>query len=76
MRKILLGAAAAAMVFGGGIAHAAPAANNVRSGSVVGDAESLNGTEIVALLVGAAALVFALVSINDSDDSDDLPVSP
>jgi len=64
------------MVLGSGIAHAAPAANNVRSGSAVGDSESLVGGEIAALLVGAAALVFALISINDSDDSDDLAVSP
>lgn len=75
MRKLVLGAAAAAMALGGGIAHAAPAsADGVRSGSAVGDAESLTGGEIAALVVGAAALVFAIIQINDDDD--DLPVSP
>ncbi len=76
MRKILLGAATAAMVLGGSIAHAAPAsAEGVRSSSNVEASESLAGGELVAVLIGAAALVFALVQINDSD-TPDLPVSP
>ena len=70
MRKILLGAAAAAMALGGGIAHAAPASTDgVRSGSVVGESEGLVGGEIAALVIGAAALVVAIISINDDDET-------
>lgn len=76
MRKVLLGAATAAMLFGGSIAHAASAsAEGVRTGSVVGASEKLSGGELVAALIGAAALIFAIVQINDSN-SPDLPVSP
>jgi hypothetical protein len=76
MRKLLLGAAAAAMVAGGSVAQAAPVAD-VRSGSPVAGAEDLGGGATLWLgLLAAVLLGVALWGINDNDADNDFPVSP
>ncbi len=74
MRRILMGAAAAAMVAGSTIAQAAPV-SNVRTGAPVADADELAGPALWLGLLAAGLLVFVLFQIND-EESDELPVSP
>lgn len=74
MRKVILGAATAAMLAGSSVAHAAPVAN-VRQASPVAKGESLRGGELWLAILAAALLAFILFQINDDDD-DVLPHSP
>lgn len=74
MRKVLFGAAAAAMVAGSTLAQAAPVAD-LRAGSPVAEADELAGPALWLGLLAAGLLVFVLFQIND-DESDELPVSP
>jgi len=77
MRKLILGAAAAAMITGSSIAQAAPVA---REAAPVSEADQLAGAGGAHLMLGILALalvVFVLVQINDQDGEDvDLPHSP
>jgi hypothetical protein len=76
MRKLILGAAAAAMIAGGTVAQAAPID---RAAVPVSTSEDLGGggAPIVLGVLAAALLVFLLVQINDQDGEDiDLPTSP
>lgn len=74
MRKLIVSAAAAAMVVGSTAAQAAPVA--ARSGTPVGDSENLAaGPHLWLGLLAAGLLVFVLFQINDDED-DELPTSP
>jgi hypothetical protein len=77
MRKLILGAAAAAMIAGGTVAQAAPVD---RAAVPVSNSEELaggGGATVVLGVLAAALLVFLLVQINDQDGKDvDLPTSP
>jgi len=77
MRKLILGAAAAAMITGSSIAQAAPVA---RDAAPVSEADQLAGAGGTHLLLGALALgllIFILIQINDQDGEDvSLPHSP
>ena len=74
MRKLFLGAAAAAMIAGSSVAQAAPIAD-VRSGSPVAEAEGLAmGPEIWLGILAAILLALALIGINSKDDVP--PTSP
>lgn len=75
MRKLLMGAAVAAMVAGSSVAQAAPVAD-VRSDSPVAEAEGLAGPTLWLGLLAAVLLGLALWQINDNDGEDDLPTSP
>ncbi|HWK41456.1 MAG TPA: hypothetical protein VNR60_05955 [Croceibacterium sp.] len=74
MRKLFLGAAVAAMVAGGTVAHAAP----VRTAAPVSASEEAGGGAPLLLgLLAAGLLVFILFQVNDQDGKDvDLPTSP
>lgn len=76
MRKVMMGAAAAAMLVASSLAQAAPVAN-ARAGSPVADAEgqALGGelALIVLLVVGVVAFGFA---VNEGNDDETLPRSP
>ncbi len=74
MRKLIFGAAAATMVVGSTVAHAAPVAD-ARVASPVAESEELAGPALWLGLLAAGLLVFVLFQIND-EESDDLPVSP
>lgn len=74
MRKVILGAAAAAMLAGSSMAQAAPAPA-ARTGAPVGVSEQLIGGELWLALLGAGLLVFLLFQINDNDGVS-LPTSP
>jgi len=76
MRKLILGAAAAAMIAGSSVAQAATVN---RAAVPVSDAEELagGGGTIVLGVLAAALLVFILFQVNDQDGEDiDLPTSP
>ena len=76
MRKLFLGAAAAAMIAGSSVAQAAPVD---RAAAPVPASERLGegGATIWLGLLAAALLVVALIQINDQDSEDiDLPTSP
>lgn len=77
MRKLILGAAAAAMIVGSSVAQAAPVARNA---APVADSEGLAGTGGTHLLLGALALgilIFILIQINNQDAQDEnFPHSP
>lgn len=77
MRKLILGAAAAAMIMGSSVAQAAPVS---RAAVPVSNAEELGGESGAPLLLGllaAGLLVFILFEVNDQDGKDiDLPTSP
>lgn len=76
MRKLILGAAAAAMIAGSAVAQAAPVS---RAAVPVSDSEALGGgaAPVVLGVLAAALLVFILVQVNDQDGEDvDLPTSP
>lgn len=78
MRKVIVGAAAAAMVLGSTVAQAAPVSapiGDARVGSVV-DGEGLAGPTLWLGLLAAVLLGIALWQINDNDADDDFPVSP
>ena len=76
MRKLMAGAAAAAMVAGSSVAQAAPVAiEPVRAGSPVAEAEGLGGSALWLGLLAAGLLAFVLWQINDDED-DELPTSP
>jgi hypothetical protein len=74
MRKVIMGAAAAAMLAGSTVAHAAPAAP-ARAASPVAKSEGLVGGELWLAILGAALLAFILFQINDDND-ENLPHSP
>ena len=74
MRKLIFGAAAAAMVAGSTIAQAAPVAD-ARAGSPVAEGEELAGSALWLGLLAAGLLAFVIFQIND-DEEDDLPASP
>lgn len=74
MRKLMMGAAAAAMLVGSSVAQAAPVAN-ARTASPVADNEQLAGGTLWLFLLGAGLLAFILFQINEDDD-DNLPHSP
>lgn len=78
MRKVIVGAAAAAMVMGSTVAQAAPVSTPVsdaRVGTAV-EGESLAGSALWLGLLAAVLLGVALWQINDNDADDDFPVSP
>ena len=78
MRKVIVGAAAAAMVMGSTVAQAAPASASIsdaRVGSAV-EGESLAGATLWLGLLAAVLLGVALWQINDNDADDNFPVSP
>ncbi len=74
MRKVMMSAAAAAMLAGSSVAHAAPVAP-VRTASPVAKSDKLAGGELWLAILGAALLAFILVEINKKND-DNLPHSP
>jgi hypothetical protein len=77
MRKVMMGAAAAAMLVGSSMAQAAPVELG-RTGAPVASGEQLGGGGGYAVWLGllaAALLVFIAIQINDSDD-EVLPRSP
>jgi hypothetical protein len=76
MRKLILGAAAVAMIAGSSVAQAATVD---RAAVPVSDSEALGGggAPVVLGVLAAALLVFILVQVNDQDGKDvDLPTSP
>ena len=76
MRKLILGAATAAMIAGSSVAQAAPMD---RAAAPVSASEQLGeGSAHIWLgLLAAALLVVALIGINEQDGEDvDLPTSP
>lgn len=75
MRKVLMGAALAAMVAGSSVAQAAPVAD-ARSGAPVAEAEGLAGPTLWLGLLAAVLLGLVLWQINDNDADDGFPVSP
>ena len=79
MRKVIVGAAAAAMVMGTTVAQAAPVSapiQDARVGSSV-EGEALGGGSTLWLgLLAAVLLGVAIWQINDNDADDDFPVSP
>ena len=79
MRKVLVGAAAAAMVMGSTVAQAAPVSAPIadaRTATAV-EGEALGGGSTVWLgLLAAALLGLVLWQINDNDADDNFPVSP
>ena len=78
MRKVLVGAAAAAMVMGSTVAQAAPVSASIadaRVGNSV-EGESLAGPTLWLGLLAAVLLGIAIWQINDNDADDDFPVSP
>ena len=74
MRKVIMSAAAAAMLAGSSLAHAAPVAP-VRTASPVAKSENLVGGELWLAILGAAILAFILFQINDKNN-ETLPHSP
>ncbi len=79
MRKLIVSAAAAAMVLGSTVAQAAPVAiDNARSGSSLTGEELTGGNSVHVWLglLGLGALIFVLFAINDNDGEQDLPTSP
>jgi hypothetical protein len=74
MRKLIMSAAAAAMIVGSSVAQAAPVAD-ARAGSPVAEAEGMS-SEILLGLFAAILLVIALIGINDNDVDDNFPTSP
>lgn len=72
MRKIIVGAAAAALVASGTVAQAAPVA---RTAAPAEKSEGMSGSPILLGLLGAVVLGLIIWQINDDDD-DDLPLSP
>ena len=74
MRKVIMGAAAAAMLAGSTVAHAAPAAT-ARTASPVAKADALDGGELWIGILAAGLLAFLLFQIND-DNNETLPHSP
>ncbi|MEO6041498.1 MAG: hypothetical protein ABIP41_06325 [Croceibacterium sp.] len=74
MRKVIMGAAAAAMLAGSSMAQAAPVAN-ARTASPVAKASQLHGGELWLAILAAGLLAFLLFQIN-SDNSETLPHSP
>ena len=74
MRKVITGAAAAAMLVGSTMAQAAPAVD-ARTASPVAESEQAAGGALWLGLLGAALLAFILFQIND-DNNDSLPTSP
>jgi hypothetical protein len=72
MRKVIMGAAAAALLAGSTVAQAAPAP---RAASPVAKAQKLHGGELWLAILAAGLLVFILFQINDKDN-DVLPHSP
>jgi|GEM_PF-3215772 hypothetical protein len=79
MRKLIVSAAAAAMVLGSTVAQAAPVAiDSARLGSSL-NGEELTGENSVHVwlgVLGLAVLVAVLFAINDNDAEEDLPTSP
>lgn len=74
MRKLIVGAAAAALVASGTVAQAAPVA---RTAAPVGEAESMGGGSPALLgVLGAIVLGLIIWQINDDDDDEDSPTSP
>ncbi len=79
MRKLIVSAAAAAMVLGSTVAQAAPVAiDNARSGSSLAGEDLTGGNSVHVWLglLGLGALIFVLFAINDNDGEQDLPTSP
>ena len=74
MRKLIMSAAAAAIIVGSSVAQAAPVAD-ARAGSPVAEAEGLS-SEILLGLLAAILLTIALLGINDNDVPDNFPTSP
>ena len=78
IRKAFFAMAASALVLGSTAATAAPAAD-LRTGSAIGEAESMGAGGgfgwIVALLI-AAGVAGVIVADNDEDEGGDTPVSP
>ena len=78
MRKVIVGAAAAAMVLGSTVAQAAPVSapiSDARVGTTV-EGESLGGSTVWLGLLAAALLGLVIWQINDNDADDNFPVSP
>jgi len=76
MRKLLMGAAAAAMVAGSSVAQAAPVAD-VRSDTPVAEADELAaGPGLWLGVLAAILLTLALIGINKDNNPDGLPTSP
>jgi hypothetical protein len=75
MRNVFLGAAAAALLAGSTVAHAAPVATS-RTASPVAKSEGfLHGGELWLAILATGLLIFLLFQINDKDN-DVLPHSP
>jgi len=73
MRRLMLGAAATAMLATATVAQAAPAG---RAASLVSESEAMGGGATVWLgLLGALMVGLVIWQINDEDDVD-LPTSP
>ena len=74
MRKVMMGAAAAAMLAGTTAAQAAPVPVS-RTASPVAAGNNLHGGELWLALLAVALLAVILVAINDKND-ENLPHSP
>ncbi|MEO6152704.1 MAG: hypothetical protein ABIT09_11425 [Croceibacterium sp.] len=72
MRKVIMGAAAAAMLAGSSMANAAPVA---RQASPVAKSDSLHGGELWLAILAAGLLAFILFQINENGN-ETLPLSP
>ena len=77
MRKLILGAAMAAMIAGSSVAQAAPFDRAAAPASTSEELGGLAGPHIWLGLLAAGLLVVILLQINDQDGEDvDLPTSP
>jgi hypothetical protein len=75
MRKVIMGAAATAMLVGSTVAHAATPVANARTGASVTKSDALHGGELWLAILAAGLLAFVLFQINN-DDNETLPHSP
>ena len=78
MRKVIVGAAAAAMVMGSTVAQAAPVSAPIADARVATavEGESLGGSTLWLGLLAAVLLGLVIWQINDNDADDNFPVSP
>ena len=73
MRKVIMGAAAAAMLVSGSMAQAAPVAS--RTASPTAKSDQLAGGVLWLAILAAGLLAFILIQINENNN-ETLPKSP
>ena len=74
MRKVILGAAAAAMLAGSSMAQAAPVAMP-RAGSPVAEGEELGGDPTIVIAIIAAVVLAVILALMNEENNENLPIS-